>query len=131
MHPFAFRTHTHGLGRVVSGYVKHARDSEWTLIGKMDPRLPQMFYPTQTPNLVLKRGDLLAARCTFENDRDRVTSMGATDADEMCNFYVMFYVDGEDFEAKHRNCWAVDDDVALPGDASTFADQTYIEGPLL
>ena len=33
IHPFAFRTHTHALGRVVSGW-KVTEDMEWSLIGK-------------------------------------------------------------------------------------------------
>ena len=32
IHPFAFRVHTHALGRVVSGY-KVTKDMEWTLLG--------------------------------------------------------------------------------------------------
>merc|ERR1712130_586035 len=42
IHPFAFRTHTHSLGRVVSGWrVRNQQD--WTLIGKKSPQVPQMF----------------------------------------------------------------------------------------
>lgn len=49
IHPFAYRTHTHSLGKVVSGY--RVRENEqgiddWTLLGKRDPLTPQMFYPT-------------------------------------------------------------------------------------
>ena len=40
VHPFAFRTHTHSMGRVVSGW--RVRGEEWTLIGKKDPQLPQV-----------------------------------------------------------------------------------------
>ena len=32
VHPFAFRVHTHGLGRVVSGW-KVTPDMSWTLLG--------------------------------------------------------------------------------------------------
>uniref|UniRef100_A0A3B4AGG1 Uncharacterized protein n=1 Tax=Periophthalmus magnuspinnatus TaxID=409849 RepID=A0A3B4AGG1_9GOBI len=39
MYPFAFRTHTHSLGKVVSGY--RVRDGKWTLIGRQSPQLPQ------------------------------------------------------------------------------------------
>ena len=34
IHPFAFRVHTHGLGRVVSGW-KVTKDMQWTLLGKV------------------------------------------------------------------------------------------------
>ncbi|MGH0160950.1 UNVERIFIED_CONTAM: hypothetical protein FKN15_067367 [Acipenser sinensis] len=39
IYPFAFRTHTHRLGKVVSGY--RVRDGKWTLIGRQSPQLPQ------------------------------------------------------------------------------------------
>jgi len=77
IHPFAFRTHTHALGRVVSGYkvVRRNRVDEWTLIGKRDPQLPQMFYPVAN-NLTLTRGDTVAARCTMVSNRDWTTRIG-------------------------------------------------------
>lgn len=38
--PIAYRTHTHGLGRVVSGYL--IRDDKWIELGRMSPRQPQV-----------------------------------------------------------------------------------------
>lgn len=93
MHPFAYRTHTHKHGKVVSGY--RIRDGEWTLIGKKDPQLPQMFYNVQN-DLIIEKGDTVAARCHMKNDEDRDVYIGATGADEMCNFYMMYWVDGDD-----------------------------------
>merc|ERR550534_743272 len=78
IHPFAFRTHTHALGKVVSGY-KVTRNNyldEWTLLGKKDPQLPQMFYPIAS-NTTIRKGDRVAARCTMKSDRDDVTLVGA------------------------------------------------------
>lgn len=43
LHPFAFRTHTHQMGRVVSAYFK--RDKTWTQIGKRNPQWPQVCLP--------------------------------------------------------------------------------------
>lgn len=40
IHPFAYRTHTHGLGRVVSAYIIH--DQQWTMVGKRNPQWPQV-----------------------------------------------------------------------------------------
>lgn len=40
MHPFAFRTHTHKLGKLVTGWL--IKDGEWRLIGKRDPQKPQV-----------------------------------------------------------------------------------------
>jgi peptidylglycine monooxygenase len=93
IHPFAFRTHTHILGRVVSGW-RVRNNREWTLIGKKDPQLPQMFYPVEN-KMTLTRGDTVAARCTMVNTRDRTTMIGMTGEDEMCNFYLMYWVEGK------------------------------------
>ncbi|XP_049873916.1 peptidylglycine alpha-hydroxylating monooxygenase [Pectinophora gossypiella] len=94
IHPFAFRTHTHALGKVVTGYVvrQHNTGDEWQLLGKKDPQLPQMFYPVenQTP---IRNGDVLAARCTMNNTLNHPVYIGATNKDEMCNFYLMYWVE--------------------------------------
>lgn len=94
--PFAYRTHTHKLGQVNSGYVVRNdpivgdEHQTWTEIGRHSPQLPQMFYPV-TNNITIHKGDVLAARCTMENTRDHDVYVGATGDDEMCNFYVMYY----------------------------------------
>ncbi|XP_067666330.1 probable peptidylglycine alpha-hydroxylating monooxygenase 1 isoform X3 [Haliotis asinina] len=92
IHPFAFRTHTHSLGQVVSGY--RIRDGKWTEIGRMSPQKPQMFYNATTPNMTVKQGDILAARCTMINDKDTTVRIGGTQYNEMCNFYIMYSVNG-------------------------------------
>ncbi|XP_055924224.1 peptidylglycine alpha-hydroxylating monooxygenase-like [Argiope bruennichi] len=94
IHPFAFRTHTHALGKVVSGY-KVDKDGKWHLIGKHNPQEPQMFYPVKDSKLIIDYGDIVAARCTMYNFRDVDTYIGPTGEDEMCNFYMMYYVDGD------------------------------------
>ena len=66
IHPFAFRTHTHSLGKVVSGW-RVQNMSHWDLIGKRDPQKPQMFYPVADEKVTLKPGDVVAARCTMVN----------------------------------------------------------------
>ncbi|XP_055317707.1 peptidylglycine alpha-hydroxylating monooxygenase [Sitodiplosis mosellana] len=93
IHPFAFRVHTHSLGKVVSGF--RIRDGKWTLLGKRDPMKPQMFYPVNTTEPIMF-GDTLAARCTMHSNRKRLTFIGATNEDEMCNFYLMYYVENGD-----------------------------------
>jgi len=91
LHPFAFRTHTHKNGKVVSGYV--IRDGQWKLIGKRNPQDPQMFYPVKN-DITVRKNDILAARCTMTNKSDRDIEIGPTMQDEMCNFYMMYWVDG-------------------------------------
>ncbi|XP_043769649.1 peptidyl-glycine alpha-amidating monooxygenase isoform X15 [Cervus elaphus] len=94
MHVFAYRVHTHHLGKVVSGY--RVRNGQWTLIGRQSPQLPQAFYPAEHP-VDVSFGDVLAARCVFTGEgRTEVTHIGGTSSDEMCNLYIMYYM-----EAKH------------------------------
>ena len=141
-HPFAFRTHAHQIGTVISGY--RIRDGEWTLIGKKDPKLPQMFYPVENrQSLDYVNGDHLAMRCTMVSYRQRITYMGATNDDEMCNFYIMHYKTQDD-EKKIRDMDSSVERVGIyrPGglwneapedvnrDASTFDGVFYPEGPL-
>ncbi|XP_078303815.1 peptidyl-glycine alpha-amidating monooxygenase isoform X14 [Panthera onca] len=94
MHVFAYRVHTHHLGKVVSGY--RVRNGQWTLIGRQSPQLPQAFYPVEHP-VDVSFGDLLAARCVFTGEgRTEATHIGGTSSDEMCNLYIMYYM-----EARH------------------------------
>ncbi|XP_050074872.1 peptidylglycine alpha-hydroxylating monooxygenase [Anopheles maculipalpis] len=98
IYPFAYRTHTHSLGRVVSGYRIRKDESgadQWTLLGKRDPLTPQMFYPVESRDPI-RKNDRLAARCTMESNRTRITRIGATNEDEMCNFYLMYYVENDE-----------------------------------
>ncbi|XP_052556952.1 peptidyl-glycine alpha-amidating monooxygenase isoform X2 [Tympanuchus pallidicinctus] len=94
MHLFAYRVHTHRLGKVVSGY--RVRNGQWTLIGRQSPQVPQAFYPVEHP-VDVSYDDILAARCVFSGEgRTTETHIGGTANDEMCNFYIMYYM-----EAKH------------------------------
>uniref|UniRef100_A0A3P8T2A5 Peptidylglycine alpha-amidating monooxygenase n=1 Tax=Amphiprion percula TaxID=161767 RepID=A0A3P8T2A5_AMPPE len=93
IYPFAFRTHTHHLGKVVSGY--RIRDGKWSLIGRQSPQLPQAFYPANK-EVDVKYGDTVAARCVFTGEgRTSKTYIGGTSDDEMCNFYIMYYMDSK------------------------------------
>ncbi|KAJ0182728.1 hypothetical protein K1T71_002097 [Dendrolimus kikuchii] len=105
IHPFAFRTHTHGLGVQVSGYaVRHNDNGDtWQLIGKRNPQLPQMFYPVANRSPISK-GDVLAARCVMNNTRDHTVRIGATNNDEMCNFYIMYWVQ-DDTPLEQKYCF--------------------------
>lgn len=94
IHPFAYRTHTHELGKVVSGYLVKP-NGQWIELGKRDPLTPQMFYPVHN-NVTAEQGDTLAARCTMESNRSTLTRIGNTNLDEMCNFYLMVYVENDE-----------------------------------
>ena len=75
---------------------------EWTLIGKEDPQLPQMFFPVPDDQITLNDGETLASRCTMVNNGDYAVSVGSTRQDEMCNFYMMFWVDGTELPDQMR-----------------------------
>uniref|UniRef100_UPI0037E7CFF3 peptidyl-glycine alpha-amidating monooxygenase isoform X1 n=1 Tax=Semicossyphus pulcher TaxID=241346 RepID=UPI0037E7CFF3 len=110
IYPFAFRTHTHHLGKVVSGY--RIRDRKWTLIGRQSPQLPQAFYPANR-DVSVKYGDTLAARCVFTGEgQTSKTYIGGTSDDEMCNFYIMYYMDSK-HAVPYMNCME-------PGSAELF-----------
>ncbi|XP_071965745.1 peptidyl-glycine alpha-amidating monooxygenase B-like [Antedon mediterranea] len=93
IYAFAFRTHSHELGRVITGY--RIRNGHWQLLGKGNPQWPQAFYPMDE-EYEIKYGDMVAARCSFSApNRDTYTQVGPTGHDEMCNFYMMYYTDSE------------------------------------
>ncbi len=78
---------------MVSGWKVENR-SQWDLIGKRDPQKPQMFYPVVDKDMTIKKSNIVAARCTMVNNHDHTVYVGATGKDEMCNFYLMYWVNG-------------------------------------
>merc|ERR1719391_811990 len=56
--------------------------------------------------MTLTGGDTIAARCTMVSYRDRMTWVGATAEDEMCNFYLMYWVDGQE-KLNNERCVSV------------------------
>ncbi|KAK6030671.1 copper type II ascorbate-dependent monooxygenase domain protein [Ostertagia ostertagi] len=74
MHPFAFRTHAHAMGRVISAFYKH--EGQWTKIGVRNPQWPQLFEKITT-SPVIRKGDLMAATCRFDShDKTKPVAMG-------------------------------------------------------
>ncbi|XP_074650133.1 putative peptidylglycine alpha-hydroxylating monooxygenase 1 isoform X3 [Tubulanus polymorphus] len=102
IYPFAYRTHAHSHGVVNSGY--RIRDGKWTEIGRKSPQQPQMFYKVTNPGMDVKKGDILAARCTMVNKDNEVVQIGSTAKDEMCNFYIMYWTHGDHLPSV-TNCW--------------------------
>ncbi|CAD5207167.1 unnamed protein product [Bursaphelenchus okinawaensis] len=98
IHPFAFRVHTHKRGTKVAGWMVSENEKgqdEWFLIGERDPQKEQLFETVKNTSMVIRPGDIVASRCYMSNDEDRLISMGPTGADEMCNFYMMYWVEGD------------------------------------
>jgi hypothetical protein len=46
--------------------------------------------------MIVRPGDMLAARCIMVNDLDKVVYSGPTDSDEMCVYYIMYWIDNDD-----------------------------------
>ncbi|XP_064620125.1 peptidyl-glycine alpha-amidating monooxygenase-like isoform X3 [Lineus longissimus] len=89
IHPFAFRPHAHDLATSITGYLKNATSTY--VIGQGDPQLPQAFYPIEQ-QFTIKPNDYVAAICSYNSmNRNTGTSIGSHHADEMCNFYMMYY----------------------------------------
>lgn len=80
IHPFAFRVHTHALGRLGSVWKVEggsgAQERKWSLIGKRDPQLPQGYYPVADPSVSLSAGDVIATRCLLHNNRTSAVQTG-------------------------------------------------------
>jgi len=91
LHFFAYRTHAHSLGSVITGYVYNANKSSYHEIARGNPQWPQAFYPMKQVETV-HPGEILAARCTYNTlGHNTTTRIGSTGGDEMCNLYLMFY----------------------------------------
>ncbi|CAG5119523.1 unnamed protein product [Candidula unifasciata] len=89
VYPIAYRTHSHNLGVVTSGY--RIRAGLWVEIGRNSPQLPQAFYKVSNPGMNIRPGDVLASRCVMNSvSRDKDTIIGPRNHDEMCNFYIMY-----------------------------------------
>ena len=63
-----------------------------------------MFYPIEH-DLSIKPGDLIVARCTMYNNQTELVRIGNTAADEMCNFYIMYYVNRMDKILDRKVCF--------------------------
>ena len=69
-----FRTHAHALGAVITGY--RVRDGQFVEVARGDPQRPQTFHPMERFE-VAKKGDIMAARCTFDGTRtNKTTTIG-------------------------------------------------------
>jgi len=96
MHPISFRVHTHRHGEKVSGWVVNEDQNgvdQWSLLGERSPQLPQIFESVKNSSMVIKQGDVLASRCSINNNENHRIDVGPTSEDEMCNFYLMYYAE--------------------------------------
>lgn len=93
--PLMFSMHAHALGRMVSGYWLPSTGGRMQLIGEHDPRDLQIMYPVVDPDMVIRQGDLITGRCLMNNTRDHDVYSGQRRSDEMCAYFLLYYVDGD------------------------------------
>ncbi|KAK6971261.1 alpha-amidating enzyme precursor 2, partial [Biomphalaria glabrata] len=93
--PFAFRTHAHGLGTVITGYQYNGTYHE---IGKGNPQWPQAFYPVKEV-IEVKPGDAFAVRCTYNSSSmDHPVGVGSVaDPSGECAFNELTQLTGKNF----------------------------------
>ncbi|XP_071746306.1 peptidyl-glycine alpha-amidating monooxygenase B isoform X4 [Lepeophtheirus salmonis] len=95
LHPFAFRTHAHSLGVVITGYKYSPEKNTFIEIARGNPQWPQTFYPIVN-NVSLNSNDYLVARCTYNSTlKKKAVYIGAESDDEMCNLYLMYYMESK------------------------------------
>ncbi|TGZ65580.1 hypothetical protein CRM22_005801 [Opisthorchis felineus] len=93
----AMRTHAHDLSRAVAGYLLPRGQPPAQLLGMGNPQWPQAFYSLKSLNakfnsIDISSGDILLARCVYDStSRTRVTQIGHTHSDEMCNLYLLYH----------------------------------------
>jgi hypothetical protein len=80
----AYRTHAHDIGKLVTG-----RQNDKVIV-KHSPQIPQSFNEFQSA-ITVNPGDKMDVTCTYDSSkRHRITNVGSTHTDEMCNLYYMF-----------------------------------------
>lgn len=65
-----------------------------------------MFFPVDDMNMTIKKGDMVAARCTMYNNKTHQVNVGLNDDDEMCVFRVMYFTEGEE-TLNNKMCFTV------------------------
>jgi peptidylamidoglycolate lyase len=85
---FAYRVHTHLLGRRVAAW--RVRDGKKVKIVDHDPQKGQYFRSIAHVDLL--PGDTINFQCEYNSmNQNHYVSVGATHRDEMCNLYLMYH----------------------------------------
>jgi len=84
---FAYRVHAHSLGVRNTMEVFNNNTDKKSKISR-DTQKPQIFIPN--PEMEISKGSVISAHCFYNStNRQRTTRCGFTQADEMCNIYLM------------------------------------------
>lgn len=105
IHPFSYLTHTHDLGIKMGLYKFPGGDRDWpVLIGEANPQEPQVYLPVRDHSVTVERGDVMMSYCDYYNPRNKTVYYGLSHEDEMCIFFLMYWVEGEKLLKKHSSC---------------------------
>ena len=105
IHPLALLGHTHSLGTMVQLW--RVRGGQWSMVGEVDGQAPQSFYSVSGVGLSLEQGDWLAGRCSMVSDKDTDTKHGLASYEEMCNIYMVYYVEGDQTNLLEDNTYCI------------------------
>ena len=105
VHPLALLAHTHSLGSMVQLW--RVRGSQWNMMGSVAGQSPQSFYPVKGSGLSLEQGDWMAGRCRMVSNRDTVTMHGLASYEEMCNIYMVYWVEGNQTNLLQGNTYCI------------------------
>ncbi|KAH8870816.1 putative peptidylglycine alpha-hydroxylating monooxygenase 1 [Schistosoma japonicum] len=117
LHPFAFRVHAHEHGIINKGFVSDGKKTY--LIGSMSPQAHQTFYPVKNESLEINNENIIAAKCIMQNNESRIVRIGNTQDDEMCNFYIMYWVTSEN----EQQLYDENNQVCYTGDTSEILEK--------
>ncbi|CAH8502029.1 unnamed protein product [Schistosoma intercalatum] len=93
----AIRGHAHSMGRSIIGYRLPHGHGPAQLLGRVNPQLPQAFYPlkqlhSEFDGVEVGDDDIIMARCVYDStSKTQDVGMGPTHHDEMCNLYIMYH----------------------------------------
>lgn len=114
---FAFRTHAHSHGKVITGY-RYRQSEGYHMIGKGNPQWPHAFYTRVGGPIRVQKGDTVHATCTFFNEEEKTVQVGPGRTDEMCNLYLMYSVPYAPGPLHSHTCWGTNflTDPEIPDD---------------
>lgn len=84
----SYNVHTHNYGIFVEGYL--IKNGTVSLIGKKKTEGHSNPHYEVDGTLIIERGDIIAARCVYQNNETFPVQFGMRNRDEMCNFGVNF-----------------------------------------
>ena len=105
-----------------------AEDKEWSMISRIkEIEYNDIFHETEEDIVVTYR-DTIAARCTYDNPTAENITMGTSKGEEMCIYYVMYYIVPSDNDDKDERRVR---DKCIPGSTKVYWEEmSWYIGPV-